>query len=179
MRVHELLPKSPISVNEVLDLFEAYVATIGAPLITATDLIRHELNYNQGDIFGHICGVASNSHDMAKRLKQIRADRNAGTDVTMTLTHDQWHRFELATGEVPYLLDHAASVFEFLHSLHACGISANDDGYQSILELCARAFRGAAAKEGESIGQLDRILRDSARVTREAERQAQIDGGAK
>ncbi|MDR0807604.1 MAG: hypothetical protein LBE86_00480, partial [Gemmobacter sp.] len=45
--------------------------------------------YHEGPICGHITGVGSDSHDMAERLGQIRAARNTGTDVTLTLTRSE------------------------------------------------------------------------------------------
>lgn len=57
-KIHELLSENPISFNELLDLFEAYVSPIAEPLHEAVHLIRDELNYQSGDIFQHICGVS-------------------------------------------------------------------------------------------------------------------------
>jgi hypothetical protein len=87
--------------------------------------------------------------------------------ITVTMTEAQFSKFESATGEVPYLLSHAGNVFDLLYSIKAAGFNTNDSGYLSIFELCGRAFRIAAEKEGEAIADLDRLMR--------AAKSAQID----
>lgn len=87
--------------------------------------------------------------------------------ITVTMTEQQFSTFENATAEVPYLLSHAGNVFDFLFSVKAAGFDAGDSGYLSIFELCGRAFRTAAEKEGEAIADLDRLIR--------AAKSAQID----
>ena len=79
--------------------------------------------------------------------------------ITVTMTAEQFSKFESATGEVPYLLSHAGNVFDFLYSVKAAGFNANESGYLSIFELCGRAFRAAAEKEGEAIADLDHLMR--------------------
>ncbi|MDT8857165.1 hypothetical protein RNZ50_19435 [Paracoccaceae bacterium Fryx2] len=80
--------------------------------------------------------------------------------VTIRLTHEEASRLELATAEVPYLLGHAEQVFTFLWSMAAGGHIGHDDpGVTSIHELCARAYKHAAAQEGAAIDMFDAKLR--------------------
>lgn len=155
----------PVLVNDLLDLFDAYVATIGAPLMTATNLIRDELGYREGDIFEHVVGVVDDASLMAQRLKRIRAARNAGTDVVVTLTEAEERRAEVATAEVEYLLSQAASIFEHLHTGIASGhVDPEGRGCLAVLDLSRRAFEAAAAEEGRAVSELsDLIRRASAR----------------
>lgn len=84
--------------------------------------------------------------------------------VTLTLTAEEARRLERATGEVPYLLNHAARVFELLSSAHASGALDCHEGWPSLFELCGRAFNSAAEKEGEAILMLDGKLRPLLRI---------------
>lgn len=79
--------------------------------------------------------------------------------VTLTLTAEEAGALELATGEVPYLLHHAAGVFELLASGIAGGFLEGHTGVVSVLELSARALRVAADKEGAALERLDLTLR--------------------
>lgn len=160
LRVHKLDPQNPVSFNELLDLFEAYVATIGAPLDTAAELIRNQFNYNQGDIFGHICGTKVNAQDMARRLDQIRAARNASADVTLTLTEQEANQAEIVTSEVEYLFTQAAHVFELLHTgLVSRHLDPEAPGVLAVLDLARRAMMSAAEHEGEAMTRLGEALR--------------------
>lgn len=95
--MRELLSQNPMTFNELLDLFEAHVSTIGPPLTKATSLIHDELDYHEGDIFGHIVGVIDNADQLAKRLCQIRTARTAGSDVTITLAQPDAKRLGCAS----------------------------------------------------------------------------------
>ena len=79
--------------------------------------------------------------------------------INFSVTEDQYRRFEQATGEAPYLLAHAGHVFDFLVSVKAAGFTGDESGVLSIMDLCARAFRNAAAVEGEALAELDQVMR--------------------
>lgn len=115
-----LSPQSPVLFNELLHLFEACLATIGGPLDMASESIRDQFNYNHGGIFRYICGTKVNAHDMAKRIKQIRAARNSSADVTITLTVQEAYLAEVTTSDVETVLNQAASVLEMLHAGLTC-----------------------------------------------------------
>lgn len=86
-KIHQLVSQDPMTFNELLDLFDAYVATIEEPLNNARNLIREYLEHPQsGDINFHVIDVMNDADDMAARLKQIRTLRNTGTDVQVALT---------------------------------------------------------------------------------------------
>ncbi|MBU3032381.1 hypothetical protein [Paracoccus marinaquae] len=78
--------RNPLSFDDLLDLFEAYVATIGAPLQKAVHLIQDELDYHQGDIFQNIMTPVCDAEDMAQRLRAIRAVRQARGMVHLVLS---------------------------------------------------------------------------------------------
>lgn len=105
--------------------------------------------------------------EIAKSQGRARAanansyDESTEQMITVTMTEAQFSSIESATGEVPYLLSHAGNVFEFLFRIKAAGFDADDSGYLSIFELCGRAFRTAAEKEGEAIADLDRLMRSA------------------
>ncbi|WP_323005432.1 hypothetical protein [Pseudorhodobacter sp.] len=160
MQRRDLLTRNPVSFDELLDLFEAYTATIGAPLDAAADLIRDQFNYNHGDIFGHIFGTKANAHDMTVRLKQIRATRSASADVTLTLTEQEANQAEVVTSEVEHLFTQAAHVFELLHTgLASRHLDPEAPGVLAVLELARRAMMSAAEHEGEAMTRLGDSLR--------------------
>ena len=162
MTMRNLLSQAPVSVNEVLDLFEAYVSTIGTPLTKATSLIHDELDYREGDIFGHIVGVVDDADQMAKRLKQIRAVRNSGTDVTITLTREAAIRAEKAADGAQSLLSEAAAVFGLLYSGIASGhLSGDEHGVLSVMSLAQRALVDAEEQEGSTLSHMARKLREA------------------
>lgn len=81
--------------------------------------------------------------------------------INVSMTDEQWDKFEKATGEVPYLLTHASNIFTLLYSVYGSGIKLDDPGFVSMFELCGRAFKNAAEQEGESIAELDRLMRNA------------------
>lgn len=68
MTMRELLSQNPMTFNELLDLFEAYVSTIGGPINKGHDMLREEIGAGEHAALGHIFGVACDAEDMAKRL---------------------------------------------------------------------------------------------------------------
>jgi hypothetical protein len=160
INIRNLLVQNPVSFDELLDLFEAYVATIGAPLDAAANLIRDQFNYNHGDIFGHICGTKINAEDVAKRLKQIRAARRASADVTLTLTEQEANQAEVVTSEVEHLFTQAAWTFDLLHTGLVSGhLDPEGPGFLAVLDLARRAMQSAAEHEGEAMTRLGDSLR--------------------
>lgn len=154
--------KTPVSVNELLDLFESYVSTIGTPLTKATNLIHDELDYREGDIFSHIIGVADDADQMAKRLKQIRAACNTGTDVTITLAREAAVRVENAAEEVQTVLLQAGAVFGLLHGVIVSGgLSSDDFGVTAVMSLAERALMNVADDEGFYLSHLACKLREA------------------
>jgi hypothetical protein len=94
--------------------------------------------------------------------------------ITITLTHEEAQRLEIATAEVPYLLANAEGAFAVLHSGYAGGFLDGHHGAVCIMELCARAFKSAAESEGEAIAMLDGKLRTALSVRAEQIRQIDI-----
>jgi len=96
MNMRYVLTQNPMTFSELLDLFEAYVSTIGTPIRKGTDMIRDEVGGGENTALGHIFGVACDAEEMAERIKQIRAERNTGTDVSITMTRGTAVRVERA-----------------------------------------------------------------------------------
>lgn len=146
--------------NDLLDLFEAYVSTIYAPLDRGCDMIKEQLDYHEGEIFGHIVGVVDDADQMAKRLNQIRTARNSGDDVTVTMSSGEAKAIEDAADSMQHLLSEAAETFDLLHVGISLGHFAGDDpGPLSVMSLAHRAFRAAAEGEGETLAGLGMRLR--------------------
>lgn len=95
-------------------------------------------------------------------------------EVTLILTEKEANRFQQATEEVPSLLHHAGAVFRLLWSIESGGYAQGQNGIVSVLELCARAFEGAAAEEGEAIDSLGFRLRSAVANLREEQREQQV-----
>lgn len=168
-KIRELLAENPVSFNELLDLFERYVATIGAPLRKGINLIRDEFHYVEGDIFGHICGVEQDASDIAKRLTQIRAERNKGSDVTITLTDIDAFSLESAMQQASRTISDATTVLAGLHRRATC----DDTGESSeAIAIMALTHRALSSSEDQEVG---RLLRFAAKI-KEASKYAQMEG---
>ena len=79
--------------------------------------------------------------------------------ILIAVPEDLAQRLEQATGEIPYLLGHAARTFEWLHLAHASGHLDTDNGWPHMIELCARGMNAAVQKEAEAIIDFDKLLR--------------------
>ena len=98
----------------------------------------------------------------AARENQTKAqEQEEQAMITVSMTQEQWNRFEQATGAVPYLLSNAGDAFNYLFAVRTAGFDADECGFLGILDLCGQALRHAAEKEGEAIFALDRLLRDA------------------
>ncbi|MDP5308159.1 hypothetical protein, partial [Paracoccus spongiarum] len=83
---HSMPSPNAVSFDALLDLFEAYVATVGVPLQDAVNLIRDELDYHQGEIFLKILTPVHDAEQMAQQLRVIRARRQASGVVRLELS---------------------------------------------------------------------------------------------
>lgn len=96
MAMHSLLARHLTTFNALLGLFAGYVATIGGPINKGHDVLREEIGMGENAALDHIFGVACDAEDMAKRLDQIRAANNIGTDVAIALTEIEHRQFDTA-----------------------------------------------------------------------------------
>lgn len=162
--------KTPVSFNDLLDLFEAYVATISGPINKGHDMLREAIGMGDNTALGHIFGVACDAEDMAKRLKQIRAERNTGTDVTIALTRNEADRLEYALCEMDRMFSAAGSAFELLHDRAAADAENDDIGSMAVMSLAQRALMDTDEKEGAFLRLFSRKLREArqyANITQE------------
>ncbi|MFN4172146.1 MAG: hypothetical protein ACK4GW_10370 [Pseudorhodobacter sp.] len=170
--IRELLARNPLSYNELLDLFEAYVLTIGAPLQKAANLIHEELDYREGNIFQNILTPVDEAAMMAKRIKQIRAAHNKGTDVTITLSRMDALRLEDALSEVDRMFGAAAGAIEFLHA-RAKADSENEDAHaRAIMALTERAMMDTDEREGAALRQFADRLQEARQYQQIAQEEA-------
>ena len=146
--MRELLSQNPMTFNELLDLFEAYVSTIGGPINTGHDMLRKEIGGGEHVALGHIFGVACDAEDMAKRLCQIRTARTAGSDVTITLAQPDAKRLGWALREIERMFSSAADAFELLERT---GAEDMDPGALAVIALARRALLVAAAHDGAEL----------------------------
>lgn len=143
MTIRHLLGHNPISFNDLLDLFEAYAETISPPLEKGINLIREQFDYSQGDIFSHICSVSHVSGNMIKDIKRIRADRNRGSDVTITWPSGTAMMLSHAIKETSRVIEDAATVFGFLQSRAEEKDTVEDFEATAIISLAHRALEHA------------------------------------
>ncbi|WP_426037991.1 hypothetical protein [Cypionkella sp. TWP1-2-1b2] len=107
--MRELLARNPLSFNELLDMFEPYVATVSPPLFKAHDLIEEQCDYRQGEIFTQIFAVCDTDL-IARKLKQVRASRNADGEVMVSLTRFDAKMVESAIREASRTISDATTV---------------------------------------------------------------------
>ncbi|WP_323042590.1 hypothetical protein [Gemmobacter sp.] len=178
MTMRQLLSQNPMTFNELLDLFEAYVSTIGGPINKGHDMLREEIGAGEHAALGHIFGVACDAEDMAKRLCQIRAARNTGTDVTITLTQIEHCQLDTAIPDVIDLLGDTSSMLDLLSGGFDSGsIDPDQPAIAATLRLLGRALRGADQIEVPALMMADRKIRAAVAAVREAERQAALQMG--
>ena len=159
--VRHLLGQNPISFNELLDLFEAYAKTISPPLEKGIILIREQFDYSQGDIFGHIFGIATDSSYIIKDIKCIRADRNRGRDNQLTLPFNDAAVVSHSIKETGRVIEDAETVLGFLLS-RAENDDANEDSEEmAIISLARRAVAQAADHD---VSRLRRFAADLAKA---------------
>lgn len=166
-KIHQLVSQDPMTFNELLDLFDAYVATIEEPLNNARNLIREYLEHPQsGDINFHVIDVMNDADDMAARLKQIRTLRNTGTDVQVALTLADARIAGFALQETTRLLSDAESALDLLQSR-----LTNSDDFQalSVIALSRRALRAAEEHEFRALHEIGDILNKAMTHTAEGE----------
>ena len=147
-RVYSMQPRT---FNELLDLFEAYLATIPAPLKKAREAIYEELNYRQGEIFADIIGVVDLSEQMQKSLKALRAAHNSGTDFALTLSQIEANSLEGALGDVDRVLSSSAAALELLRDRADNDTENEDTGGRAVMELTERALFTAYEYEGAKL----------------------------
>lgn len=144
--MRNLLSKNPMTFNELLDLFEAYVSSIGGPIKQGHAMLREEIGAGEHVALGHIFGVACDAEDMAKRLEQIRADRNTGTDVTVTLAEGEARMLALALREIGDMVRDAASAFWLLRR-------KTEGEHMAIASMSYRALSETDDQEGATLRQ--------------------------
>lgn len=94
---------------------------------------------------------------MAKHLKRIRAARNAGSDVTVTVTGGEATSIEGAIRHTGDMISDAAVVFGFLHR------RAGDDAFpesiaaQEAMAISALAHRALADSDEREVALLRRF----------------------
>ena len=159
--MRNLLTQKPVSFNVLLDLFEAYLATIDEPLTKRCDLIREEFDHTQGDIFGHICGVRHDSSRMAQHIQRIRFERNHGKDVTVTLPPRDASLVSFAIKEASQVIADAATIFDLLRT-RALADDANEDC--EAMAIMSLAYKAQAQSADYDVGTLRRFAETLAKA---------------
>ncbi len=173
--MRKLLSQDPMTFNELLDLFEVHVASIGGPITRGHDLLREEIGMGENVALGHIFGVACDAEDRTKRLGQIRATRNAGTNVTITLTAVEHRQLDTGISDVIDLLNDTASTLDFLSGGFDSGrIDPDQPAIAAPLRLLGRALRRADQIESPALMMADRKIRAAVAAVRKATRQAAL-----
>lgn len=154
-----LLSANPMTFNELLDLFERILGTSYDIITEAAQTLHDDFGLDNNEFLGRIFGVAFFSGDMVRRLQQIRAERNAGSDVTITLTkHEAW-QLENALGEFDRMFSAAASVFEHLHDRAAADEENMDNAGRAVMALAQRALMDTDETEGSQLRRFSNRLK--------------------
>lgn len=176
--MHSLLSQNPTTFNELLDLFAAYVGSIGGPINKGHDMLREEIGAGEHDALGLVFGVVDDADRMAARLTQIRAARNTGTDVAIILTQIERSQLDTAIPNVIDLLTDTASMLDLLSGGFDCGsIDPNQPAIASTLRVLCRALRGAEQLEVPALMMADLKIRKAVRAVIEAEQHLALGAG--
>jgi hypothetical protein len=163
-----ILAADPRSLNELLDFFEAYVFTIRAQILKGHDMLRDEIGAREHVALGHIFGVACDAEDLTNRLRQIRSERNADTDVTISINREDAIFFLDTASELPVILHEAADAMDFVHVAESSGcMKGMENEASSILSLCARGIRSYVATGCGALGHMEIAMRRAERPKRE------------
>lgn len=173
--VRNLLSQNPMTFNELLDLFEAYVTTIGRPINEGHYMLREVIGGGENTALGLIFGVACDAEDVAKWLKQLRVARNTGTDVTITLTETEHRQLDTAIPDMIDLVEDTVRALDLLSGGFETGSTDPDQpAIASTLRLLGRALRGADQIEIPALMMADSKIRKAVAACREAERQTAV-----
>lgn len=125
--IRSLLSQNPMTFNELLDLFEEYVSGVCEQIHKGHNMLREEIGGGRHIALGYIFGVECDSEEIAQRLKQIRIDRNSGSDVSLTLPMIEARSLEHAVHEIDRMFTHAAVAFRFLADRATPAMEADDE----------------------------------------------------
>lgn len=108
---------------------------------------------------GRAIYLPGKSIEEVKASMAMKANKGPAETVEISLPLDQARVMAEAASETEYLLGCASEVFGLIWSGLASGfLDRNEAGLSAVLDLCSRAMRGAAEKEGEAVGRLAREL---------------------
>ncbi|QEW19259.1 hypothetical protein LA6_001442 [Marinibacterium anthonyi] len=158
------------SMADLFTEFEAHLAGLEHPLLTAVHLIQDEIGQCEHTAFGHIVGVVDEAHRLTGELRRLRQAHDQGDCVTLALPRTEANAVCSSTEDLQNLLNSAASVFELLHAGISMGYFASDDyGPLAVMELAERAMRSAAETEGKAASRLASIIRSATTQASEKE----------
>lgn len=159
--IRQLLMQDPMTFNELLNLFEGYVNSVYEPTIKGHDMLREEIGAGEHVALGHIFGVVCDSVDMSKRLAHIRAARNSGADVTITLSRSDAHRLDYTIREIDAVFGAAGAVFELLHDRAGADVENEDTGAKAVIALAQRALMDADERDVAELRRFAARLREA------------------
>ena len=164
---------NPVSFNELLDLFEAHAASILPSLQWAIYFVEEKLEYeHRGKIFTHIGEVMGNADDLVQKLGKIRAARNAGTDVTVTLPLSDARLTGHAIQEVTRLLADTESTLGLLQRCLEHDETGEHFEPLAIISLARRALSGAEEHEARALDKFASTLREAGKYQQDNQEDA-------
>lgn len=166
------LSANPMTFNELLDLFETFLTTSYEITTEAAQTLHDDFGLKNNDVLGRIFGVAFVGGDMVRRLQQIRAERNAGSDVTITLTQFDACKLAASLDETDRMIAAASSVFELLYKRALANPDDMDSGAWSVMGLAHRAMSEVDASDGEQLRCFAARLRKASQYQFEQEKVA-------
>lgn len=155
-----LLAREPRTFNELLDMFEDYISTVGGPIKKGSDMLREEIGMGDNTALGHIFGVFCDAEDMASRLRQIRAAHGSDDTVTVTIPCASVRIAEHAANALANAIGDAASTMQLVELADRAGhLDERENLIAGLLALCARGLEEIREGEGGQLLDFCRKLR--------------------
>lgn len=160
LRARSFLSQNPTNFNELLDLFEGYIAAITKDIETGHDMLREEIGAGEHVALGLIFGAACDNGDMIKRLQQYRrAHHNVGGQVSVTLSSIEAAQAVIDAEKAQDLVSNAASALQHLEGEFTSGrVQDNEFAVLAIISLARRALEDGENRECEGLRRLARKI---------------------
>jgi hypothetical protein len=144
---------------DLLDLVEGDLKKLLPQIKGALDQIKLDFKVAESDTYIRMYNCINDLDDVIGYLDCLRTDRNAASDITISIPNELAGQAEVAAGDMQYALENAASVLNGLEVCIGSGYVNGDDQFvMSVMRLSSRALVDIAEKEGATLARVGRLI---------------------